>query len=106
MTRIRTRPPIVDLIQALAVFLAPMAGLVWVLPGTWAEVCPSLPTGRRRGSSGRAARWRTSPLVSRLADSIGRSRKAATATTMVKPEREDHSAHPDLEEWVSLESGG
>ena len=105
MTRIRTRPPMVDLIQALAVFLAPMAGLVWVLPGTWAEVCPSLPTGRRRGSSGRAARWRTSPLVSRrrLYRPV---KEGGDGHHDGEPEREDHSAHPDLEEWVSLESGG
>jgi hypothetical protein len=32
----------------------------------WAEVCPSLPTGRRLGRSGRAARLQTSPPVSRL----------------------------------------
>ena len=45
-------------------------------PATWAEVCLSLPTGRRRGLSGRAVRWRTSPPVSRLqALSAGQGRR-------------------------------
>ena len=37
-----------------------------MLTPAWAEVCPSLPTGQRRGRSGRVTRWRTSPPVSRL----------------------------------------
>jgi hypothetical protein len=62
-----------------------MGGLVRVLPGTWAKVCPSLPTDRRRGLSERAGSVADFTSGFAAADSIGLSRKAATATTMANP---------------------
>src|SRR5215218_11285495 len=103
MTRFRTRSPMV--VQDLAVYLTLIGGLVWVLPGTWAEVRPSLPTGRRRGLSGRAALWRTSPPVSRpqtLSTGQGRWRRQPRRRTRAR----GTWRQPHLEERISLEPAG